>query len=342
MSIESNLSDPKLPALVLATDDEVMQQTLSALMAKKGVDGAIRPARVQHHVLKHTPGKRCVLAYRLESAEEPPQALWVIGKLYRADRGERIFERLVHLWDVLGGDGAEEGRLGMPEPLAYAPKLGMVLQTVVPGSPLSSLGDRDSWTGPLQWTAENLARLHALPATAGERRTMKEHVKRFCRPGPEALMAECPEMVSEVTRILARLTDGAIDEAERCVVHGDLGLAQVFTSDSRAFFVDFDGSCLAHPALDLANFMVSLEMRFGPASAPLEETFLARYRERRPAEAVQFLEAHRSLAYLRRAMIAFRSKTTPDWRTRAARLVALADRAWPPVASQAARHEEGR
>jgi aminoglycoside phosphotransferase (APT) family kinase protein len=276
---------------------------------------------VWHEVLKHTPGKRCVVAYHIESGDDSGVES-VIGKLYREDRGAKIFEQLRLLRDACRANNGVPVPFGMLEPLAYVPGLGMVLQSVVPGASLSRFGEHDDWCGAMRRVADNLAALHDLPASLGEPKSMADLIRKFCRPGPAALKADHPELAPWVDHILQRLE--AVDprrEGRGDLVHGDLGLGQIFVTTSRAFFVDFDGLCRSHAALDVGNFLVSLRMRLGPGSAEPERIFTERYLENRPAERLGDLQAYQALAYLRRATTCLRTQASPDWRERGERLL---------------------
>ena len=63
--------------------------------------------------------------------------------------------------------------------------------------------------------------------------------------------------LGEVARVTEAL-EARLRDAPLTPVHGDLALMQVFVHADRAFFIDFDGFCRSHPALDLANLTIAL------------------------------------------------------------------------------------
>src|SRR5206468_6459720 len=137
-----------------------------------------------------------------------------------------------------------------PEPLHYLAELGLVLQSAVPGKPLSAMSEGEDWSRPVRSVAENLAALHDLPASLAEPRTMAEHVRKFCHPGPDAWIREDPTLAPQVGEILRGLEAvGRSDDGPPCPVHGDLGLGQIFVDLDRAWFIDFDGVFRSHAAL---------------------------------------------------------------------------------------------
>jgi aminoglycoside phosphotransferase (APT) family kinase protein len=97
-------------------------------------------------------------------------------------------------------------------------------------------------------------------------------------------------------------------------VHGDLGLDQIFATDERAFFIDFDGACLSHPALDLGNFLVALQVHFGAQSDLLVRVFLESYLAQQSPRMLTGLRTYQAFTYLRRATICFRGKVMAGWR----------------------------
>ena len=168
--------DSKLPALGQVTDDRAMAARLAAALGL-GAAGAIR---VRHELLKHAPGKRAVFAFRIEGGGT--RGLSVIGKLYRADRGARAFELLLALWQA--ARARAQHRIELPEPLTYLPDLGLVVQGMVSGQPLSRLRADGDWRGAARRVAEGLAAVHDLAVPGLPARTLAEHVQRGCRPSP--------------------------------------------------------------------------------------------------------------------------------------------------------------
>ncbi len=315
------LQDRKLPDLSLALNGEEMRIPLSE--ALRHHDGfACDLIRVEPRVLKHTPGKRCVIEYRLFTRAAPERPQRLIAKRYRKERGHAIFENLRSLWLAASLPGVSEPRLRMPEPMAYLPELKMILQRAAPGRQFSEFAAEEDLTDAVRRIAINLAGLHNLTVTRGERKTLPEHLEKYCRPGPQALSAACPQLEPLTTNLVERiLADESLQRAPLVPAHGDLNLAQIFITNEAAYFIDFDGFCLTHAALDLGNFLVTLQTRFGEASMEMEKIFLKAYRVYAAAENLAGLRVYQAFAYLRRAMIAFRLQAEPDWQAHVRRLL---------------------
>lgn len=299
------MEDPKLPALARATDNLALRSLLPPALGIGGSKAGEDLPEVQHQVIKYKPGKHCVIRYRLRYGPAGAQERLVMGKLYRERRGEQRFRDLMALWNASRPE--QPGSFHMPRPLAYLPELGMVLQEIAPGQALDRSQEIAELQKALPLAAVNLAALHRLSAKLEVRDRMEEHLRRYCHPGPELLARDYPDLLPTVKRVLGRLyREETLHGLLLCPVHGDLGLGEVFISDGRACFVDFDGTCLSHPALDLANFTVGLKSHFPQQGEQLSEIFLSAYLERQSPRALEGLAAYQALACLRRVMIAFR------------------------------------
>jgi hypothetical protein len=164
------MNDHKLPKLARALNNEEMRSLFSGHLARlnspfghterpEGPFTGREICEVRHLVLKHTPGKRCVIEYWLELSGTPRQTRRVIGKMYRFDRGEKIFANLRALWNAAHSQTCQERVLGMPQPLAYLPELGMIIQEVVPGRQLSRFTTGHYLLQAVRRVASNLAAL---------------------------------------------------------------------------------------------------------------------------------------------------------------------------------------
>lgn len=308
--------DGKLSALDRAVDDGAMRERFAASLNS----GRPPVTGVRHSVLKHTPGKRCVIEYWIEAPGVAEERL--IGKVYRDQRGVKVFEVLRRLHAATRANGHDRPPFLMAEPLAYYDDLGMVVQTAVPGVELARLPANSDWPSVMRAVADNLAALHELPVPA-EPRSLAELTHKLCRPRPGELVAARPELGDAVKNIVQAVALADAAGPGMSLVHGDFGLGQVLYHDGRAAFVDLDGLCRSHAALDVANFLVSLRLKLGPLSPEPERVFFDRYLELRPDESLAMLNAFEALAYLRRGAAAFRKATEHDDLVRASRLLAI-------------------
>jgi aminoglycoside phosphotransferase (APT) family kinase protein len=280
--------DPRLPALGRAVDAAAMAPVLDSLLGDRG--------EVTAQVLKHVPGKRCVLAYAFADGSR------IIGKMYRKDRARRHAAILTALGDAL------VGATRVPRLLGCVDELGLVLQEWVPGEALPEYA---------AWTAAEAARLgaaladlHATPLACAPDADLAAHERRTCHPGAAMLAAEWPELGADVDAIRAALRATA-PAATLVTSHGDPGPRAAFAAGRLTWLVDLDGVCRTDPAFDVATVRVGLEVHRGEAGHDLAAAFLAAYRDR-GGPALPALRVHEAFCDLRRAMILWR-KRPPGW-----------------------------
>ncbi len=314
------MTDRKLPGLGRALDHESMLPVLAAALGCAGEPVLL--SRVRAELLKYVPGKRGVIAYHLSFSDPACDECTVFGKLYRKDRGRMIFETLQALWQTAQ---TERSSFALPQPLAYVAELGLVLQTAAPGRALTTLSQPDELFAAIQHTAKSLAALHRLPVGMGQMKTFADHLEKYCHPGPEALAEAHPELAPAVLDLIAMMNaDAGLRAAELCPLHGDLNLAQIFITENQAVFIDFDGFCRSHAALDVGNFLVTLAEHFGEKSGELRHAFLEAYLSANANRTLPALRTYQAFAYLRRAVISLRLQDEAARRARAHRLLQAA------------------
>ncbi len=309
------MQDRKLPGLERAVHNDEMLEVFFQRLGPEFRKVNRARVKLRHRILKYNPGKRCVIEYQFHDGNGP--VLAVIGKLYRKNRGEQIYRNMSVLWQAAQYNRGTARAFHMPEPLAYLPEIGMVVQTKIVGRLIIEAVAHGDISTALVAVATNLANLHRLDACLEVSRDMAQHIEKYCHPGPEVLKATLPEMASLVDEVLDGLIHDLPPEAcEQVAVHGDLNFSQIFIENESASFIDFDGSCLSHAALDIANFLVALKTYFAEDYAKLEEIFLDAYCQSKPLQSLSCLNTYKALAFLRRAMISFRHQNERDWRQR--------------------------
>ncbi len=307
-----------------ATDNAWMTQFLNQEPNLLQMLGLFPPVQVRHELLKYAPGKRCVLAYHLRgNGQRPfqhapsatnqdrlPTAL--IAKMYRGARGADIFSSMQQLWK-------NGGQQMMARPYQYIPPLSLILQERVPGKPLATMLKSDSLIPALETAADNLVHLHNTPVIGlSTRQTMASHLIKYCRPHPEHiakdLAARHPHLSNRIYEILDAINQPDLLENEPLkTVHNDLNLAHIYWEQDYAYFIDFDGLCLSHAALDLATLRIALRVYLGQYGMELGDHFLTMYGVRGQVPSPAVLSLYESFVYLRRATICYRKRITNGW-----------------------------
>lgn len=301
--------DPSLPIL----DDRLRQRLYRAtradlaapLLARQlpgfGKQGAnVLEGIAAIEVLKYKPGRRCVLAYELagrHKASGQPIRRRVIGKVFRDERGQRLFALQDRLWRTCFGPDGVNG-ISVPQPLTYVPEMRMLVQANAPGRRLDELSLHGPVGPQASRSAEALAWLHrcqALAAPPGngstngyallqpytladELRGLEDYTARLAQVRPDALPA--------VQALHAALLDWAmiLPPAPRAApLHRDFYYSQVLFDGLNVHLIDFDLLALGDPAIDVANFNAHLAYlgleQSGDAARfePESERFLAAY-----------------------------------------------------------------
>ena len=189
---------------------------MAALFATYLPSLAGKSLSVDHRVLKHRAGKRCVFAYDIATADGTTV---LVGKIYRKKRGKRTFGRMQHMLSAASLSGK---KLQMAEPLAYLPEIDMLLLPMLSGKTLEQISEIETIGNAMQSLGQTLAVLHSLSLPNCEIRTMREHLAKYCHPGFDALCNAHPSLQKTVNEILQRLLD--FDEIDQMLkpVHGDI------------------------------------------------------------------------------------------------------------------------
>lgn len=286
-------ADAGLPHLGAALDAAAMRVRLAAVLGEHGA--------LTVRVLKHSPGKRCVLAYGLADGTR------AVGKMYRKERAQSQARRLATAAAAL------RGRTRVPQLLACWEDLGLVLQEWAPGERVPDYEALAGEAALVERLAVALADLHGAALDAGTPADLAAQVRRTCKPGAAALAAERPAWAADLAAI----------EAGMCVLertcartvrpcHGDFSPRQLFVTDEVITLVDLDGMRTGEAALDVAGFRVGLAAHLGEAGRALGDRFLGAYLGASGLPALPALGAYEVFGELRRAMTLWR-KRPPGW-----------------------------
>ncbi|HZR44438.1 MAG TPA: aminoglycoside phosphotransferase family protein, partial [Ktedonobacteraceae bacterium] len=113
----------------------------------------------------------------------------------------------------------------------------------------------------LRLTAQALARLHTSSVHPGEGalRTGAKEAKR-ARERAALIAGRNPAQAEEVQQLAQQLAErlGALQPEAYLPAHGGFKSSQLLFHSQRVFVVDFDGFCLADPALDVGYFLAYL------------------------------------------------------------------------------------
>jgi hypothetical protein len=274
--------DPAMPGLAELTGSEGTRLLEDRLPECRG--GA-RIEAMTCELAHYKPLDRAVLKIRiaLRGPLASESRRTVYAKFFADAHGAECSSKLEALWSATRG----ATWLRVPEPLGYDPGRGMMLMRAAEGEP-----DLTGWIQcieqgeplPEGLGAERLDRCALASARAlrelqrsgvgsGTKRTFQHELARMKRDGELLLgdvRASRPALAASAAALLARL-ERLAPATERLVpAHGAFRHKQMLGNDLALTVIDWDGLCLANPALDAAAFLgrLSREPLRRPGAAP--------------------------------------------------------------------------
>jgi hypothetical protein len=243
--------DAEMPSLPAALDPgEVQRQFEEHLSHLAGNGGSLRLRGIR--VVRHKPGRRCVIEYDLGA---PPEGVVMLGKVRAKRSGKSGYRMLRSLWEAGFGADAPDG-ICVPEPLGTISEFRMWLQRKVPGRTATELLAQPGGVVLVRRISEAAHKLHLANVPAKRRHTMADELRILHERLPEVACREQP-LARRIERLLAacvRLGEG-VREPRECGVHRDFYADQVLVDGERLILLDFDLYCVGDPALDVGNFL---------------------------------------------------------------------------------------
>lgn len=291
IAVQKFPADASLTALAASCDTSpqgpifnVLQTAAQAQLRDEGWQ--LLSARAEP--VRYKPASRCVIRYHLllqhqKTAEQ--QTLTIFGKVYAAPEQA---QQVQSLQQQLYNEQASKGETPLlPHPLAIVPALGLTFNEAVQPSADSSTHD-DRWnilrTGiralqpqleqgrggvitriilpeeELRLAGQALAQIHCSAVTPQDSPRTGAKEARRARERAELIASRNSaqaERVQDLARQLAGRLETLKPDSYR-PAHGGFKASQLLFHSQKVFVVDFDGFCLADPALDVGYFLAYL------------------------------------------------------------------------------------
>jgi aminoglycoside phosphotransferase (APT) family kinase protein len=315
----------KLFTLNIALDKQRMRQILASL-AHDRLGENIEVRQVGIEVIRRR-SQRCVIRYRAKAFDSQKQRRFdwrVIGKLYNANRGERVFETMQQLWESGFSRSTADG-ISIPEPLEFSSSLCMLFQEEVPGLPVKTIIRQSPQPVHMQQLARTLAKLHQCSVIPDKSLMVRGHLLR-CHPRYAFLALACPDLESKIDYIVetAKKIEADFNGIKLAPIHGDFHLGQVHLENGYAWLIDFDSLSYGDPAADLGNVLVILrgKARKVPNISALITAFLDEYFSIMDHDIARRIFLYQGLTHLRRACKCLRLQEE-GWQRRAKGMVEL-------------------
>jgi len=214
------------------------------------------PQKARTQVLRFHPEPHCTFEIDL-STEDGWHRL--IGKVYATDRQD-VYQVMQAL--RVAGFGPEE-EFSIPRAVAYLPSLRLLLQERIHGTSAKDIF-KCGETGQCATAADRCGRWLGRFQTLAPRSGGTSGIERFLNSAERKcrLISEADRVwVVKSENLLERLRNGALSlEANlTCAGHGDYCEHQIVLTSRKTVVLDWDLYDIAHPARDVAKFIVSLE-----------------------------------------------------------------------------------
>jgi hypothetical protein len=298
--------DEAMPQLVLALDPEHVREEVLPVARPDAPRPDVELQAIR--VLRHKPGRRCLLAYDLFDPRAET-CLRIVAKLRARGADVRTHALNQQLWDA-GFRGGAARAFAVPEPLGVVPRLGMVLQAWCEGESAERALDGADGLQVARHTAEALHSLHAtgIPThrshdIGAELAILRERLARAAQSRP-AWTARI-ESVREACEALAR----CVPPPTSCGLHRDFYPEQILVDRETLTLLDLDLYAAGDPALDVGNFSAHLTERSlrlhgkSAAGADRVAAFERRYRQLAPDVPPESIEIYGVLALARHIQI---------------------------------------
>lgn len=270
-------SDAELPSLPALVEPAAAAALIEPVLHEAGYTDATIVG-CQPKVVRYKPGSRCTVVVDLEYADVPtgttagngggrPGPELVVLKTHHGDKGANAWQAMKELW---ARPIARSDVVKLAEPLAFLPEERILIQ-----GPLGEdwtlkaltqdvLREIDTKRHPLLLeeyakTGRALAELHRSGARFQRRVTFGDELAEL-QEVVDRLAFSIPELAAAGAPLIARLTELAerVPPDPEVSAHHDFRPAQVLLHEGTIGFIDFDGSAMAEPALDLGRFRAKL------------------------------------------------------------------------------------
>jgi hypothetical protein len=296
-------NDPSISGLADTLRDGEMARAVAEALPECRA-GVARVLRARTTLLRYRPGRRCTVRVDVRVMDGSSRAVEtriLYAKLYHdVSKAASVYAEMKELQTT--SSFRKSGCL-VAGPIAFLPRLGLILQEPLEGTPLDLLLRRRS-ARPGEGSKEIVRAAHALVALHGA-----DMVTHRTRPVERTLerLAGWAHLVETIDRDLGLEMGsvvgdliGSLHQMDRrlTLVHGDSKPSQFLIHSSGVGILDFDHCGIADPASDVANFMATLRQHAVRNQLKTRATRVAPNR----AAWLRSLEQHFLDAYVRRSL----------------------------------------
>ena len=264
-------ADPALPTLTAALNPEVARHEFKRRLPHLSGDGRLRLREIR--VVRHKPGKRCVVEYdvEVERPDAPLARVTLIGKARARRSGNEALRQLETIWKAGFATDSADG-ISVPEPIGVISEFNMWFQRKVPGVTATDLLTGPDGARLARRIAEAAHKLHQANVPT-ERAHVMANELRILRVCFDKVATQRPEWASRLASLMAGCDKlgASLPAPKACGIHRDFYSSQVIVGRGfqpaqeegdgsqsgfgRLWLIDFDLFCLGDPGLDIGNFL---------------------------------------------------------------------------------------
>lgn len=253
------MCDPEMPFIAQALDTKSaaahMRPALGDWMGPVSrID--VRSARV----VRHKPGRRCLIAYQVAIERERGWVEWVniLGKMRSKGVDLASYNVQADLYAGEFGHDAADG-ISVPEPIGVVPALHLWLQRMVEGRPATGLFLEPAGLAVAERMANASHKLHRAGVPTHRQHTVDDELT-ILMDRLKSVATRRPDLAWRLARIMAQCEQLGLrlPKPDRCGIHRDYYGDQVIVDGARLVLVDLDLYCLGDPGLDIGNAIAHL------------------------------------------------------------------------------------
>ncbi len=247
--------DPALPTVGAALDPELAAAEFKRHLPRLSGDGRLKLNAIR--VVRHKPGKRCVIEYdvKVKQPGKVDRPVTVIGKIRAHRSGNEGFRQLEAIWNA-GFDSQSTDGISVPEPVGVMSEFKMWFQRKVPGETATQLLLGSDGMTLARRIAEAIHKLHRANLPTERAHTLADEL-RILRECFDRLAVQRPEWSGRLARLMeaCEKLGAGVPVPKACGIHRDFYSSQVIVDEARLWLIDFDCFCLGDPGLDVGNFL---------------------------------------------------------------------------------------
>jgi hypothetical protein len=256
-------NDRKLSGLPALANPELLKSRILPEVVKSSFGDEWVIVRLESDVIHYVAERACTVRVRLalkntRTAETAERVIF--GKTYCLDEGALAWQNSQCLWE---SDARKDGRLLIPQPLAYQPEIKTLWQAGLDGETMSECGALSPrFFELLDQAAMTVASLHRTLAPFAPTTTTGNIITKL-RAAGDLLARVRPACRTTLHSLIDGLAaaSAAIGERPTATLHGDLHLKNFFATKDRVALIDLDNICRGDPLQDVGSFVAAMHYR---------------------------------------------------------------------------------